>query len=90
MFDGVILSAGRRFFMLSLGWHRFPQENASRPEGLPPNQGGKYVGFGSTPPPRPKAQAGVDDLTQLFSSTFTSVTKAAETAAKTASQVVKR
>ncbi|GIL50118.1 hypothetical protein Vafri_6429 [Volvox africanus] len=65
------------------------QENASRPEGLPPSQGGKYVGFGSTPPPRPKPQGGVDDLTQLFSSTFTSVTKAAETAAKTATQAVK-
>ncbi|KAJ4979261.1 hypothetical protein NE237_010041 [Protea cynaroides] len=25
-------------------------ENESRPEGLPPSQGGKYVGFGSTPP----------------------------------------
>lgn len=24
-------------------------ENASRPEGLPPSQGGKYAGFGSTP-----------------------------------------
>ncbi|CAM8973253.1 unnamed protein product [Rhodiola kirilowii] len=26
-------------------------ENESRPEGLPPSQGGKYVGFGSTPLP---------------------------------------
>ncbi|XP_010253248.1 PREDICTED: ADP-ribosylation factor GTPase-activating protein AGD7-like [Nelumbo nucifera] len=26
-------------------------ENESRPEGVPPSQGGKYVGFGSTPPP---------------------------------------
>lgn len=26
-------------------------ENNSRPEGLPPSQGGKYVGFGSTPAP---------------------------------------
>ncbi|KAI3687955.1 hypothetical protein L1987_81660 [Smallanthus sonchifolius] len=24
-------------------------ENESRPEGLPPSQGGKYVGFGSSP-----------------------------------------
>ncbi|GLC36235.1 hypothetical protein PLESTB_001365500 [Pleodorina starrii] len=65
------------------------QENASRPEGLPPSQGGKYVGFGSTPPARPKAQAGVDDLTNLLSSTFSTVTKVAETAAKTATQAVK-
>ncbi|XP_020266022.1 LOW QUALITY PROTEIN: ADP-ribosylation factor GTPase-activating protein AGD7-like [Asparagus officinalis] len=27
------------------------QENDSRPEGLPPSQGGKYVGFGSSPGP---------------------------------------
>ncbi|URE42895.1 ADP-ribosylation factor GTPase-activating protein [Musa troglodytarum] len=27
------------------------EENGSRPEGIPPSQGGKYVGFGSTPPP---------------------------------------
>lgn len=26
-------------------------ENESRPDGLPPSQGGKYVGFGSTPAP---------------------------------------
>ncbi|RRT80578.1 hypothetical protein B296_00006477 [Ensete ventricosum] len=26
-------------------------ENDSRPEGIPPSQGGKYVGFGSMPPP---------------------------------------
>ena len=28
-------------------------ENASRPEGLAPSQGGKYAGFGSEPPPQP-------------------------------------
>ena len=27
------------------------QSNSSRPEGLPPSQGGKYAGFGSTPAP---------------------------------------
>lgn len=30
------------------------QENESRPEGLPPSQGGKYVGFGSSPAPVPR------------------------------------
>ncbi|KAL9247430.1 hypothetical protein vseg_020862 [Gypsophila vaccaria] len=29
-------------------------ENQTRPEGLPPSQGGKYVGFGSTPTPMPR------------------------------------
>ena len=42
--------------------------NAARPEGIPPNQGGRYTGFGSTPTPPPPAasQAGglsVDDFT---------------------------
>lgn len=30
------------------------QENESRPEGLPPSQGGKYVGFGSMPAQAPR------------------------------------
>ncbi|CEL59789.1 ADP-ribosylation factor GTPase-activating protein GCS1 OS=Saccharomyces cerevisiae (strain ATCC 204508 / S288c) GN=GCS1 PE=1 SV=1 [Rhizoctonia solani AG-1 IB] len=29
------------------------ESNASRPEDLPPSQGGRYVGFGSTPSPQP-------------------------------------
>ena len=32
------------------------RENAMRPDHLPPSQGGKYVGFGSTPAPRPQNQ----------------------------------
>ena len=46
-------------------------ENASRPEGLAPNQGGKYVGFGSTPAlaPRRSSQgpANVEDVTEMIS-----------------------
>lgn len=48
-------------------------ENSSRPEGLPPSQGGKYVGFGSTPAPPPRRTAAtpmhpaVDDVTVMFS-----------------------
>ncbi|KAF9345809.1 Zn finger-containing GTPase- Activating Protein for ARF [Mortierella sp. AD094] len=30
-------------------FNRLGNENASRPEGLPPSQGGKYAGFGNTP-----------------------------------------
>ncbi|KAI9825101.1 MAG: Zn finger-containing GTPase- Activating Protein for ARF [Thelocarpon impressellum] len=44
-------------------------ENATRPADLPPNQGGKYAGFGSTPMPEPEvgggrggALPGLDDL----------------------------
>lgn len=43
-------------------------ENASRPETLPPNQGGKYAGFGYTreAPPRSQSQ-------EVFDSTFSSL-----------------
>lgn len=38
-------------------------ENAHRPEGLPPSQGGKYVGFGSAPAPqRPGAGAAAGSI----------------------------
>ncbi|PNH08809.1 ADP-ribosylation factor GTPase-activating protein AGD7 [Tetrabaena socialis] len=79
-------AAGKETF-----FSRKMQENASRPDGLPPNQGGKYVGFGSAPAPRPKAASGngVEDLTSMLSSTLSSVTRAAETAAKSATQAVR-
>ena len=58
------------------------QENASRPEGLAPNQGGKYVGFGSTPapsskPPGGKHGAGLDDYQQYLSKGISSLTTVA-------------
>ncbi|KAJ7557918.1 hypothetical protein O6H91_04G015900 [Diphasiastrum complanatum] len=45
-------------------------ENASRPEGIPPSQGGKYVGFGSAAnraPPPAKSAAGGDMLKDTVS-----------------------
>jgi len=44
-------------------------ENANRPDYLPPSQGGKFAGFGSTPAPAPSssnggAVPGLDDLTR--------------------------
>jgi len=62
------------------------QENASRPDGLPPSQGGKYVGFGSTPAPRPGAAgrpgggAATDDVGLLLSKGLQTLTVAAGTA----------
>ncbi|XP_039487565.1 ADP-ribosylation factor GTPase-activating protein 1 isoform X2 [Drosophila santomea] len=43
-------------------------ENASRPENLPPSQGGKYAGFGFTREPPPKTQS-----QELFDSTLSTL-----------------
>lgn len=43
-------------------------ENASRPENLPPNQGGKYAGFGYSANPMPKSQS-----SEVLDSTFSSL-----------------
>ncbi|KVH99988.1 hypothetical protein Ccrd_021742 [Cynara cardunculus var. scolymus] len=40
-------------------------ENESRPEGLPPSQGGKYVGFGSSSNPMPRTNPQGDVLTSV-------------------------
>ncbi|KAI7846015.1 hypothetical protein COHA_000553 [Chlorella ohadii] len=67
-------------------------ENATRPEGLPPSQGGKYVGFGSTPAPRPSsagaggAPINVDEVTQMFSKGLSSLGQLAGSAAQQAKE----
>jgi hypothetical protein len=54
-----------------------------RPDHLPPSQGGKYVGFGSSPAPQPSSRGGggaalgtvnVDDVTHMLSKGLTSLT----------------
>ncbi len=67
------------------------QENATRPEGLPPNQGGKYVGFGSAPAPPPAAgggrrgnaagAGGLDDVSHVLSKGFAQACTVAGTGA---------
>ncbi|XP_064539965.1 ADP-ribosylation factor GTPase-activating protein 1 isoform X1 [Drosophila montana] len=47
---------------------RRQMENATRPENLPPNQGGKYAGFGFTREPPPKTQS-----QELIDSTLTTL-----------------
>lgn len=69
------------------------QENNSKPDHLPPSQGGKYVGFGSTPAPRPPSgmqagAGGVDDVTALLSKGLASLGQVAGVAATTATTVV--
>ncbi|KAK9804403.1 hypothetical protein WJX72_011117 [[Myrmecia] bisecta] len=67
------------------------QENASRPEGLPPSQGGKYVGFGSggstspAPAQRGGGAHGIDDVTAMLSRGLTSISSVAGSAASQAS-----
>lgn len=70
---------------------RMGAENAHRPDSLPPNQGGKYAGFGSDPTPSSSSAStsipGVDDfqkdpvaaLTKGFGWLSSTVTKQAKT-----------
>ncbi|CAN8279179.1 unnamed protein product [Cochlearia groenlandica] len=62
-------------------------ENESKPEGLPPSQGGKYVGFGSSsaPPPRNSQQ---DDVFSVMSQGFGRLSLVAASAAQSAASVV--
>ncbi|CAL9211268.1 unnamed protein product [Musa hybrid cultivar] len=62
-------------------------ENSTRPEGIPPSQGGKYVGFGSSPT-RPARSASQDDLLSVVSRGFGRLSMAAASAAQSAANVV--
>ncbi|KAF5201831.1 Adp-ribosylation factor gtpase-activating protein [Thalictrum thalictroides] len=67
------------------------EENQSRPEGLPPSQGGKYVGFGSTPPPSRQNNAQGDvlmDTVSVFSQGLGRLSLVAASAAQSAANVV--
>lgn len=53
-------------------------ENASRPEDLPPSQGGKYAGFGNTPAPSSAAastQGGIPNFDELQKDPVAALTK---------------
>ncbi|XP_022225332.2 ADP-ribosylation factor GTPase-activating protein 1 isoform X2 [Drosophila obscura] len=62
------------------------EENATRPANLPPNQGGKYAGFGFTrePPPKTQSQELIDSTLSTLASGWslfsTNATKLASTA----------
>jgi ADP-ribosylation factor GTPase-activating protein 1 len=73
-------------------FERRMMENASRPDGLPPSQGGKYVGFGSAPAPRPggrRAGADGDDVGALLSKGLQTLTVVAGSAAGTATEALR-
>ncbi|THU67968.1 hypothetical protein C4D60_Mb05t30310 [Musa balbisiana] len=67
-------------------------ENDSRPEGIPPSQGGKYVGFGSTPPPPPQRNNSQGDMLQdtvsIVSQGLGRLSLVASSAAQSAANVV--
>ncbi|XP_077212913.1 ARF-GAP domain 7 [Tasmannia lanceolata] len=67
-------------------------ENDSRPEGIPPSQGGKYVGFGSTPLPaqrnnNPQGDV-IKDTVSVVSQGFGRLSLVAASAAQSAATVM--
>ncbi|KAG5119155.1 hypothetical protein JHK82_033575 [Glycine max] len=60
-------------------------ENESRPEGLPPSQGGKYVGFGSSPTSSPQRRN--DAQNDYFSAVSQGIGKLSLVAASAANVV---
>ncbi|KAF8091799.1 hypothetical protein N665_0436s0056 [Sinapis alba] len=62
-------------------------ENESKPEGLPPSQGGKYVGFGSSSGPAPRSNQ-QDDVFSVVSQGFGRLSVVAASAAHSAASVV--
>ncbi|XP_053672105.1 ADP-ribosylation factor GTPase-activating protein 1 isoform X2 [Anopheles nili] len=65
---------------------RKQEENASRPENLPPNQGGKYAGFGYTmdPPPRSQSHELFDSVQSSFATGWNVFSKVANVAKENA------
>ncbi|CAI6008403.1 unnamed protein product [Closterium sp. NIES-65] len=67
-------------------------ENSRRPDGVPPSQGGKYVGFGSTPSRAPSKPSAGDDVLEdsikAVSEGFRSISMVAIGAASSAAAVV--
>ncbi|KAH8911327.1 ArfGap-domain-containing protein [Coniochaeta sp. PMI_546] len=70
---------------------RLGQDNASRPEDLPPSQGGKYAGFGNMPAPVQKREVGLPGVDELQKDPLGALTKGfgwfASTVTKTAKTV---
>ncbi|KAM1990781.1 hypothetical protein ACFX15_032000 [Malus domestica] len=64
-------------------------ENDSRPDGLPPSQGGKYVGFGSSPAPSQNHNVNAQgDVLSVVSQGFGRLSLVAASAAQSAASVV--
>uniref|UniRef100_A0A2P2KL33 Uncharacterized protein MANES_09G087400 n=1 Tax=Rhizophora mucronata TaxID=61149 RepID=A0A2P2KL33_RHIMU len=63
-------------------------ENVSRPEGIPPSRGGKYVGFGSSPAPSQRNNNPQPDALSVMSQGFGRLSLAAASVAQSAANVV--
>jgi len=63
--------------------------NAAKPEGIAPSQGGKFVGFGSQPPPRKNKSGASDDVLGSMWSGLSSVTKSLADTTVSAAQKAK-
>ncbi|GFY93261.1 ARF-GAP domain 6 [Actinidia rufa] len=63
-------------------------ENESRPDGLPPSQGGKYVGFGSSSAPVVRRNDSQGDVLSAVSQGFGKLSMVAASAAQSAANVV--
>ncbi|XP_071690553.1 probable ADP-ribosylation factor GTPase-activating protein AGD6 [Rutidosis leptorrhynchoides] len=63
-------------------------ENESRPEGLPPSKGGKYVGFGSTPTPVAARSNAQGDVLSSVTQGLGKLSVVAASAAQSAASVV--
>ncbi|XP_022742607.1 probable ADP-ribosylation factor GTPase-activating protein AGD6 isoform X2 [Durio zibethinus] len=63
-------------------------ENELRPEGLPPSQGGKYVGFGSSPMPTQRNNNSEGDVLSVVSQGIGRLSLVAASAAESAANAV--
>lgn len=68
-------SPGRKVKVDDRYFSRLGAENASRPDGLPPNQGGKYAGFGSTPMPQRRDESAAPTYDELQKDPMAALTK---------------
>ncbi|KAF8477569.1 hypothetical protein BDZ91DRAFT_709491 [Kalaharituber pfeilii] len=69
---------------------RLGSANATRPDNVPPSQGGKYGGFGSTPldPPPSSADNPLEDVAATISRSFWGFASTVTRAAKTANETI--
>ncbi|CAK7333841.1 unnamed protein product, partial [Dovyalis caffra] len=63
-------------------------ENESKPDGIPPSQGGKYVGFGSSPTSTQRNNNSQHDVLSVVSQGFGRLSMVAASAAQSAANVV--